>query len=218
MFSSKAEGAVKVLKRSFLSFKQPNIDFMQLCCLLNGIMCVLNSRPISLHRSQTLHSPLNLVTAHNLMFACSKPTRTYHIMQPCDDARMQSDTFIRRQLQHHASRLFILYAKYLLESYHKSLQSKPQNFDYRKLAPNIPILFNSQPTGSKYSYNTFRFAVVDELRYGRKNNDYPRTIIVRTLDRGKVIRRSVRPEDCMLLRTEGHIGNISSEEILKLES
>ena len=139
-------------------------------------------------------------------------------MQPCDDIRMQSDTFVRRQLQQHASRLLYLYTKYLLQSYHKNLESKPQNFDYRKLAPNLPISFNAQPTGSKYSYNTFRFAVVDELRYGRENNDYPRTIIVRTLDRGKMIRRSVRLEDCMLLNTEGHIGDISSEEIIKLEN
>ena len=74
MFSSKAEGVVKVLKRSFLSFKQPNIDYVQLCSLLNGLMCVLNSRPISLHRSQALHSPLNLITAHNLMDPETKKT------------------------------------------------------------------------------------------------------------------------------------------------
>ena len=86
------------------------------------------------------------------------------------------------------------------------------------MAPDVLILFNAQPTGSNYSYNTFRFAVVDELRYGRGNNDYPGTMIVRTLDRGKVIRRSVRPEDCMLLKTEGHIGDISSQEIIKSES
>ena len=86
------------------------------------------------------------------------------------------------------------------------------------MASNVLILFNAQPNGSKYSNKTFRFAVVDELRYGRENNDYPRTIIVLTLDRGKVIMRSVRPEDCMLLKTEGHIGDISSEEIIELEN
>ena len=128
MLSSKAEGVVKVLKRSFLSFKQPNVDYMHLCCLLNGIMCVLNTRQISLHRSQALHSPLNLVAAHNPMFACSKPVKTYHIMKPCDDVRMQNDTFVRRQLQHHATKLLNLYTKYLLKSYHKNLETKPQNF------------------------------------------------------------------------------------------
>ena len=60
--------------------------------------------------------------------------------------------------------------------------------------------------------------VIDELKYGRGKDDYPRTIIVRTLDREKVIKRSVRPEECMLLNTEGHIGDISSKEILELEN
>ena len=139
-------------------------------------------------------------------------------MKPCDDVRMQNDTFVRRQLQHHATKLLNLYTKYLLKSYHKNLETKPQNFDFRKLAPNVPILFNAKPTGSKYSYDTFRFAVIDELKYGRGNSDYPRTIIVRTFNRGKIIKRSVRPEECMLLNTEGNIGDISSKEILELES
>ena len=139
-------------------------------------------------------------------------------MQSCQDKRMESDAFVRRQLQYHATRLLNLYTKYLLQSYHMNLDSKPQNFDYRKLASDVPILFNSKPTGSKYSYDTFRFAVVDELKYGRRGSDYPRAVIVRTLDRGKVIKRSVRPEECMLLSTEGKIGNISSKEILDLEN
>ena len=139
-------------------------------------------------------------------------------MKPCDDVRMQNDTFVRRQLQHHGTKLLNLYTKYLLKSYHKNLETKTQNLDFRKLAPNVPILFNEKPTGSKYSYVTFRFAVIEELKYCRGNNDYPRTIIARTLERGKIIRRSVRPDDCMLLNTEGHIGDISSKEILELEN
>ena len=101
------------------------------------------------------------------MFACTKQIKTYHIMQPCDDIRMQSDAFVRRQLQYHASKLLNLYTKYLLQSYHKNLETKPQNFDFRKLAPNVPILFNSKPTGSKYFFDNFRFSVIDELEYGR---------------------------------------------------
>ena len=48
-------------------------------------------------------------------------------------------------------------------------------------------------------------------------SDYPRTIIVRTFNRAKIIKRSVRPEDCMLLNTGKNIGDISSKEILELE-
>ena len=92
-------------------------------------------------------------------------------MQSCQDKRMESDAFVRRQLQYHATRLLNLYTKYLLQSYHMNLETKPQNFDYRKLASNVPILFNSKPTGSKYSYDTFRFAVADELKYGRKQEE-----------------------------------------------
>ena len=99
-----------------------------------------------------------------------------------------------------------------------NLENKPQNCDYRKLALNVPILFNSKPTGSRYSHDTFRFAVVDELKYGRRGSDYPRAVIVRTLHRGKVIKRSIRPGDCMVLCTEGEIGKISSKEISDLEN
>ena len=142
----------------------------------------------------------------------------YHIMQSSQDKRMESDAFVRRQLQYHASRLLTLYTKYLLQSYHKNLNSKPQNLDYKKLASDVPILFNSKPTGSNYSYDTFRFAVVDELRYGRRDSDCPRAVIVRTLHRGKVIKRSIRPENCMVLCTEGEIRKISSKEISDLEN
>ena len=85
-------------------------------------------------------------------------------MQSSHDNRMESDAFVRRQLQYHASRLLNLYTKDLLQSYHKNLNSKPQNLDYKKLASDVPILFNSKPTGSNYSFDTFRFAVVDQLR------------------------------------------------------
>ena len=146
---------------------------MQLNCLLSGIMSVLNSRPISLHRAQSPHSPLNLITPHNLMFANSRQIKMYNIMQSSHDKRMESDAFVRKQLQYHASRLLNLYTKYLLQSYHKNLNSKPQNLDYKKLALDVPILFNSKPTGTKYSFDNFHFAVVDELRYGRNGSDYP---------------------------------------------
>ena len=137
-------------------------------------------------------------------------------MQSSYDERMENDAFVRKQLQYHASRLLNLYTKYLLQSYHKNLNSKPKNLDYKKLASDVPILFNSKPTGSNYSYDTFRFAVVDELRYGRSGSDYPRAVIVRTLHRRKVIKRTVRPEDCIILCTEGEIGKISSKEISDL--
>ena len=140
----------------------------------------------------------------------------YNIMQSSYDERMENDAFVRKQLQYHASRLLNLYTKYLLQSYHKNLNSKPQNLDYKKLALDVPILFNSKPTGTKYSFDNFHFAVVDELRYGRNSSDYPRAIIVRTLNRGKVIKRSVRPEDTIVLCTEVEIGKISSQEISEL--
>ena len=91
-----------------------------------------------------------------------------------------------------------------------------KNHDYKKLTLDVPILFNSKPTGTKYSFDNFHFAVVDELKYGRNSSDYPRAIIVRTLHRGKVIKRSVRPEDTIVLCTEGEIGKISSQEISEL--
>ena len=137
-------------------------------------------------------------------------------MQSSYDERMENDAFVRKQLQYHASRLLNLYTKYLLQSYHKNLNSKPQNLDYKKLALDVPILFNSKPTGTKYFFDNFHFAVVDELRYGRNSSDYPRAIIVRTLNRGKVIKRSVRPEDTIVLCTEVEIGKISSQEISEL--
>ena len=91
-----------------------------------------------------------------------------------------------------------------------------QNHDYKKMTLDVPILFNSKPTGTKYSVDNFHFAVVDELKYGRNTSDYPRAIIVRTLHRGKVIQRSVRPEDTIVLCTEAGIGKISSQEISEL--
>ena len=138
-------------------------------------------------------------------------------MQSSYDERMQNDAFVRKQLQYHASRLINLYTKYLLQSHHKNLNAKPQNHDYKKLTLDVPILFNSKPTGTKYSFDNFHFAVVDELKYGRNTtSDYPRAIIVRTLHRGKVIKRSIRPEDTIVLCTEGDVGKISSQEISEL--
>ena len=88
-------------------------------------------------------------------------------MQSSYDERMQNDAFVRKQLQYHASRLINLYTKYLLQSHHKNLNAKPQNHDYKKLTLDVPILFNSKPTGTKYSFDNFHFAVVDESKYGR---------------------------------------------------
>ena len=64
----------------------------------------------------------------------------------------------------------------------------------------------------------FRFAVIDQLKFGRGNTDYPRSLVVRTFERGKVIKRTIRPEDCILLNTEGEVGVITPDEIMKLES
>ena len=95
---------------------------------------------------------------------------------------------------------------------------KPLNFEYRKLTPNKPILFNSKPTGVRFAYDTFKFAVIDQLKFGRSNTDYPRSLIVRTFERGKVIKRTIRPEDCVLLNIEGEVRAITPDEIMRLES
>lgn len=78
------------------------------------------------------------------------------------------------------------------------------------------MLFNPKRTGVKYGYKLFHFGVICGIKL-RRNSDYPCTIVVRTFERGKIIRKSIRPEDIMILETKGDLGPIESEEIESLK-
>ena len=129
---------------------------------------------------------------------------------------MGDNSYVMTLLKSHSTKILHLFSKYILESYHRKIDDKGQRYEYRKLKVDQPVSFNPKQTGVKYSYKLFNFGVVNGIKL-RRNSDYPRTIIVRTFERGKIIRRSVRPKDIMILETNGDLGPIKSEEIVTLQ-
>ena len=215
-FSGRVEKVVGVVKRSFASFKRASLNYHHMYCLLTSIARTMNDRPISLFRAQTLNSPLNVVTPRALMFCSSKPVNKFYLMRTSFDSKMGDNSYVMTLLKSHSTKILQLFSKYILESYHRKVDDKGQSYEYRKLKMDQPILFNPRRTGVKYSYKLLSFGVVDEIKL-RRNSDYPRTVIVRTFERGKIIRRPVRPEDIMILETNGNLGHIKSEEIETLQ-
>ena len=131
------------------------------------------------------------------------------------DAKVGDNTYVMTLLKAHSTKILNLFTKYLLESYHRKVDCRGESLEYEKLKLGEPVLFNPKRTGVKYSYKLFHFGVIDEIK-PRRNSTYPRTIVVRTCERGKIIKRSVRPEDVMVLESKGGITPIESGEIKSL--
>lgn len=143
-------------------------------CLLSSISRTINDRPISLFRAQTLNSPLNIVTPRSLMFCCSKPINQFYLMRTHFDAKIGDNSYIMTLLKAHSTKILNLFTKYLLESYHRRVDSRGKSLEYEKLKLGEPVLFNPKRTGVKYSYKLFHFGVIDEMRL-----NYVGTLITR---------------------------------------
>ena len=105
-----------------------------------------------------------------------------------------------------------LYVKYLLKGYHKKVDTSCKALEPDHFKVGAPVLFNQKRTNVIYLYRLFNFGVIHEVRLHR-NSSYPRTILVRCFERGKIIIKATRPEDMMLLKTEGDIGFITDSDI-----
>ena len=77
------------------------------------------------------------------------------------------------------------------------------------------MLFNQKRTNVTHAYKLFNFGVVNEIHYHRNSNS-PRTLILRCYDHNKIINRALRPEDTLIIKTEGDLGFISNEDLKNL--
>ena len=66
-----------------------------------------------------------------------------------------------------------------------------------------------------HSYRLFDLGVVSEILFHR-NSDSPRTPVLRCYDHNKIIPKALRPEDTIIINTQGSIGFISNEELKNL--
>ena len=150
------------------------------------------------------------------MYVSAKPVNKFYLLKTTFNKNVGDITQVMMILKAHSSRILELYAKHLLQSYHKKCDSSCKSLEVNHFKINCPILFNQKRTGIRYSYKLFSFGVIQEVKKHR-DSEYPRTIIVRCMERGRIVLKAVRPEDCMLLQTQGDIGFISSSDILDLE-
>ena len=158
-----------------------------------------------------MNSPLNIVTPRSLMYISAKPVNKFYLLKTTFNESVGDITQVMVILKAHSSRILELYAKHLLQSYHKKFDSSCKSLEFDHFKINYPILFNQKRTGIRYSYKLFSFGVIQEVKKHR-GSEYPRTIIVRCMERNRIVLKAVRPEDCMLLQTQGDIGLISSPE------
>ena len=207
---------VKVVKKSFACFTQFCLNYHQLSCLLCSVARTLNDRPISLFRAQNLNSPLNIVTPRSLMFIGAKTVNKFYLMNTTFNQGAGDISQTMKILKTHSSKILELYAKYLVQSYHKRVDSSCKSLELKNFKVNSPVLFNQKRTGVRYSYKLFNFGVIQEIKTHR-NSPYPRTLLIRCMERGVIVLKAVRPEDCMLVNTQGDIGLISSSDIINLE-
>ena len=100
----------------------------------------------------------------------------------------------------------------MLQSYHKKVDISCQALKPGDFKVGMPVFFNQKRTNVVHSFRLFNLGVIHEIRRHR-NSVAPRTLILRCTERNKIITRALRPEDTLIINTQGDIGLISDADL-----
>ena len=149
------------------------------------------------------------------MFSTSKPSDKFYGLHTSFNPKHGDISNLMSHVKSNSTKILNLYFKYLIQSYHMKSDTlcrllKPDQFQV-----GMSVLFNQKRTNVTHSYRLFYLGVVSEILYHR-NSDSPRTFMLRCYDHNKIITKALRPEDTLIINSQGSIGFIYNEDLKNL--